>query len=75
MVKSYARNKRVAATNADEPTVTVVLSHREARALAHAAELLRSACSQARLPRNSDTLDLAHLRLLNAIERQEDYVA
>jgi hypothetical protein len=54
--------------------VTVVLSHREARALAHAAELLRAACSSASLPRDDGTLDLAHLRLLSAIERQERHV-
>ena len=74
VVRSHARNEPVAATNAAEPMVTVVLSHREARALAHAAELLRAACSRARLPRNNDTLDLAHLRLLSAIERQERHV-
>jgi len=70
-VKSHARNEAVAATNAEEPTVTVILPYREARALAHAAELLRAACSGARLARNTDALDIAHLRLLSAIERQE----
>jgi len=73
-MRSGARSEPVAATNAGEPTITLVLSYREARALAHAAELLRAACSQASIPGDSDTLDLAHLRLLSAIERQERYV-
>jgi hypothetical protein len=70
-VRSDARNEPVATANAGEPAITVVLSHREARALAHAAELLRAACSQAGIPGSNEALDLSHLRLLSAIERQE----
>lgn len=59
------------ARTAEEATLTVVLSVREARALAQAAELLLAARWGVRLPRGTATLDIAHLRLVNAIERQE----
>lgn len=72
MVEPPARIPPAAAKeDADEPIVIVVLSHREARALAHAAELLRATCTRAWQARNDGTLDLAHLRLVSAIERQE----
>jgi len=75
VVDSHAINESLAATNAEQPTVTVIFTHREARALAHAAELLRAACSGARLTGSTDALGVAHLRLLSAIERQEKAAA
>lgn len=53
--------------------VSIVLTVQEARALSHAAELVRDVFADAHLRADENNLATAHLRLLSALERDERF--